>query len=152
MATPGSNSNMGKKDRREAAREKARLDREAERKRTRRNKIFLQSGVGLAVIAIAAIVMLVIVNQPKPVELSNNEAGPANMISDGILLTGSTTTAVKTPGIKKGADPVPTDPSKYLRSETITSSHRPLAFRSWTSWAFTTVKSPLMFDLTNRFW
>jgi protein-disulfide isomerase len=121
MATPGSNSNMGKKDRREAAREKARLDREAERKRTRRNKIFLQGGVGLAVIAIAAIVMLVIVNQPKPVELSNNEAGPANMISDGILLTGSTTTAVKTPGIKKGADPVPTDPSKYSDTVNIVS-------------------------------
>lgn len=113
MATPGSNSNMGKKDRREAAREKARLDREAERKRTRRNKIFLQSGVGLAVIAIAAIVMLVIVNQPKPVELSNNQAGPANMISDGILLVGNTTKAVETPGIKKGGEAVPTDPSKH---------------------------------------
>ena len=88
MATPSNNSNLGKKDRREAAREKARQDREAERKRVRRNKIFLQGGVGLAVIAIAAIVMLVIVNQPKPVELSNSTAGPSNMISGGILLAG----------------------------------------------------------------
>ncbi|WP_349897121.1 DsbA family protein [Parafrigoribacterium soli] len=113
MATPGNNSNLGKKDRREAAREKARQDREAERKRTRRNKLFLQGGVGLAVIAIAAVVMLVVVNQPKPVELSSNTAGPANMISDGILLAGNTTKAVETPGIKKGADPVPTDLSKH---------------------------------------
>src|SRR6185312_7975883 len=107
MATPGNSTpggkNLGKKDRREAAREKARLDREAERKRIRRNKIFLQGGVGVVVIAMAAIVMLIIVNQPKPVELSTNAAGPLNMASDGILLTGSTTSAVKTPGIKQGA-------------------------------------------------
>jgi protein-disulfide isomerase len=120
MAAPGNNT-PGKKDRREAAREKARQDREVERKRVRRNKIFLQGGVGLAVIAIAAIVMLVIVNQPKPVELSNNAAGPRNMASDGILLTGNTTTVVKTPGIKAGAKPVPTDPSKYSKTVNIVS-------------------------------
>jgi protein-disulfide isomerase len=113
MATPSNNSNLGKKDRREAAREKARQDREAERKRVRRNKIFLQGGVGLAVIAIAAIVMLVIVNQPKPVELSNSTAGPRNMISGGILLAGPDAAPVITPGFKAGDKPTPTDPSKY---------------------------------------
>ncbi len=121
MATPGNNNNLGKKDRREAAREKARQDRDAERKRVRRNKIFLQGGVGLAVIAIAAIVMLVIVNQPKPAELSTSKAGPDNMISDGILLVGNTTTAVKTPGIKAGAKSVPTDPSKHSNTVNIVS-------------------------------
>ncbi|MEO7122878.1 MAG: thioredoxin domain-containing protein [Lacisediminihabitans sp.] len=119
MATPGNSNTPGKKDRREAAREKARQDREIERKRTRRNRFFLQGGVGIAVIAIAAIVMLVIVNQPKPVELSTNQAGPANMISDGLLLVGNTTTAVKTPAIKAGGKPVPTDPSKYSKTVNI---------------------------------
>ncbi len=121
MATPGSNNTPGKKDRREAAREKARQDREIERKRARRNKIFLQGGVGVAVIAIAAIVMLVIVNQPKPAELSTNTVGPANMISDGILLVGNTTTPVTTPALKAKANPVPTDTSKYSKTVNIVS-------------------------------
>ncbi|MEO6943242.1 MAG: thioredoxin domain-containing protein [Lacisediminihabitans sp.] len=121
MATPGNNTNLGKKDRREAAREKARQDREAERKRARRSKILVQGGVGLAVIVIAAIVMLVIVNQPKPVELSASKAGPANMASDGILLVGNTTTAVQTPGIKAGAPSVPTDVSKHTDTVNIVS-------------------------------
>ncbi|WP_349902844.1 DsbA family protein [Parafrigoribacterium humi] len=120
MATPG-NSTPGKKDRREAAREKARLDREAERKRVRRNRLFLQGGVGIAVIAIAAIVMLVIVNQPKPVELSTNTGGPLNMASDGILLSGNTTQVVNTPALKAGEDPVPTDPSKHAKTVNIVS-------------------------------
>ena len=107
MATPGNNT-PGKKDRREAAREKARQDREVERKRVRRNKIFLQGGVGLAVIAIAAIVMLVIVNQPKPVALSTNAAGPLNMASDGILLSGPDLAAETTSATKAGGDPVAT--------------------------------------------
>jgi protein-disulfide isomerase len=108
MATPSNNNNLGKKDRREAAREKARQDREVERKRVRRNKIFLQGGVGLAVIAIAAIVMLVIVNQPKPVALSSNAAGPLNMASDGILLSGPDLAAVTTPATKAGGTLVAT--------------------------------------------
>jgi len=112
MATPGNSTpgskNLGKKDRREAAREKARQDRETERKRIRRNKIFLQGGVGVAVIAIAAIVMLVIVNQPKPVELSTNAAGPLNMASDGILLSGPDLAAVPTPAIAANGKPTPT--------------------------------------------
>ncbi|WP_349902843.1 DsbA family protein [Parafrigoribacterium humi] len=112
MATPGNSTpggkNPGKKDRREAAREKARLDREAERKRVRRNRLFLQGGVGIAVIAIAAIVMLVIVNQPKPVELSTNAGGPLNMASDGILLSGPDLAAVPTPAIAAGGKPTPT--------------------------------------------
>ncbi|WP_349897122.1 DsbA family protein [Parafrigoribacterium soli] len=108
MSTAGSTSNRGKKDRREAAREKARQDREAERIRTRRNRLFLQGGVGLAIIAIAAIVMLVIVNQPKSVTPSGNAAGPANMASDGILLSGPELAAVPTPAIKAGGDPIVT--------------------------------------------
>jgi len=124
MATPGNSTpgkDPGKKDRREAAREKARLDREAERKRVRRNRLFLQGGVGIVVIAIAAIVMLVIVNQPKPVALSTNAAGPLNMASDGILLSGNTTQVVKTPALKAGEDPVPTNTSKHAKTVNIVS-------------------------------
>ena len=46
----------------------------------------------------------------------------------------------------------PNDPSKYLRSATITSSHNPSALRSRTKASLTTVNSPDRFDLTYRFW
>jgi protein-disulfide isomerase len=112
MATPGSNSDgRGKKDRREEAREKARLEREAEKKRARRNRILVQSGIGVVVVAIALVVVLVVVNQPKPVALSKDKSGPLNMISDGILLSGSDVQAVSTPRIAANAKPKPTTPS-----------------------------------------
>src|SRR4051812_35523624 len=41
-------------------------------------------------------------------------------------------------------------PSWYLRSDTITWSHSPRAFRSATRYGFATVNSPDMFDFTNR--
>src|SRR5512141_1979502 len=44
------------------------------------------------------------------------------------------------------------DPSKYLRSEIITSSHRLRAFRSLTRYSLTIVNSPERFDLTKMFW
>src|SRR5262245_18594627 len=43
-------------------------------------------------------------------------------------------------------------PSKYLRSETITSSHRPARVRSATRYSLVTVNSPDRFDFTYRFW
>src|SRR5690606_11931919 len=43
-------------------------------------------------------------------------------------------------------------PSKYLRSEIMTSSHRPRAFRSRTRYSLISVNSPDRFDLTYRFW
>src|ERR1700752_2188688 len=45
-----------------------------------------------------------------------------------------------------------TEPSKYLRSWVITSSHRPSFFRSLTRYSLTTVNSPERFDFTCRFW
>src|SRR3990172_8650690 len=44
------------------------------------------------------------------------------------------------------------EPSKYLRSAIITSSHRLSFLRSLTRNSFTTVNSPDRFDLTYRFW
>jgi protein-disulfide isomerase len=97
----------GKKDRREQARETARLEREAQRRRDRRNRIFLQGGIGIVVIAIVAIIVVVIVNVNKPAG-----PGPKNMASDGIVLSGSKMDAVKTPAIKSGGSPVLTDTKK----------------------------------------
>src|SRR5690606_12023932 len=43
-------------------------------------------------------------------------------------------------------------PSKYLRSEIMTESHRPRALRSRTRYGLITVNSPDRFDFTYRFW
>jgi len=84
MAASGtSNSPQGKKDRREAARETARLERETERKRKRRNKIVLQSGISIAILAVIAIVVAIVVQPSTP-----GAPGPKNMASSGILFTG----------------------------------------------------------------
>jgi protein-disulfide isomerase len=99
-----------KKLRRDHAREIAREMRDKEKKRKRRNRIFVQGGVVVGVLAIAAIVALVIVNtKPTPIA-----GGPLNMISDGILLQGKngSIVPVKTAGIAKKGDPTPTDTSK----------------------------------------
>ncbi|MCL2514541.1 MAG: DsbA family protein [Microbacteriaceae bacterium] len=92
-----------KAQRQNAAREKARLMREEAKKKARRNKILLQSGIGIAVIAVLAVIAIVVVNLARP----TSTAGPKNMISDGILLT-STTSYVSTPGIPNGGKPTPT--------------------------------------------
>jgi protein-disulfide isomerase len=105
---------QGKKDRREAARETARLEREAEKKRQRRNRAFLQGGIGIGVIAIVAIVALFIVNSAAPAA-----PGPKNMLSDGILISGPNLNAVKTAALKADAKPVPTDTSKLTKTVNI---------------------------------
>ena len=106
VAAGNANSeSAGKKDRRDAAREKARLDREVEKRRARRNRTFLQGGIGLGLLAIVAIVALVIVNQPAPA----STAGPKNMLSDGILISGPSLNAVPTAAIAASGKPVVTD-------------------------------------------
>ncbi|MBK4346505.1 DsbA family protein [Lacisediminihabitans changchengi] len=103
MATPGSNT-PGKKDRREDAREKARIEREAEKKRQRRNKIFLQGGIGAAVVAIVVIIVLVVVGNGASSGGGGggSSKGPKNMGSSGILFSGSDgkLTAAVTPAAK----------------------------------------------------
>lgn len=71
-----------KRDRREHAREVARLEREKEKKKRLRNRIFIQGGVVLAVIAVAIVGVLIFQSATKSTVA---HAGPANMISDGIL-------------------------------------------------------------------
>ena len=86
MAATGNNTPQGKKDRREQARETARIEREAQKRRDRRNKIFLQGGIGLGILAVLAVIALVIVNVNQPAGPAG--PGPKNMASQGILFTG----------------------------------------------------------------
>jgi protein-disulfide isomerase len=97
-----------KKDRREVARETARLQREEQKKRDARNRWFLRGGIGLALVAVAAIVAVLIVGSIKPAT-----PGPLNMASDGILMQGDGTTisAVPTAATAADAEPEPTDVS-----------------------------------------
>jgi protein-disulfide isomerase len=92
-----------KNERREAAREKARLLREERRKKDRRSRVLLQGGLIVGVLAIAAVIAIVVANSVRPVGV-----GPLNMASDGIQLgqgaiaaqTGSVSTdGVTTPNV-----------------------------------------------------
>lgn len=98
------NDRLSKNERREAARDKARVLREEQKKKDRRTKVFLQGGIIVASLAVIAIVTLVIVNSIKP-----EGPGPANMASDGIQIsTGDI--ALVTPALKPSSTPVPNTP------------------------------------------
>jgi protein-disulfide isomerase len=106
-----------KKDRRETARESARQMREEQKKRESRNRWLLRGGIGLALVAIAAIVAVLIVSSVKP-----PSPGPLNMASDGVLMQGDGTAvaAVETKAIAPDAEPVPTDVSALADTVNIT--------------------------------
>jgi protein-disulfide isomerase len=93
------------------ARRKAAEQREAERKRVKRNKIVLLSSIGLVVVAIIAIIALVVANGVQNSQLAAKASnGPKNMASGGFVLT-STKSVEQTPASK---NPVATkaDPKK----------------------------------------
>jgi protein-disulfide isomerase len=94
---------LSKNDRREAAREKAKVLREQQRKKDLRNRIFLFGGLGVVVIAIGVAVTLIIVSAIKPAG-----PGPLNMASDG-LTVGQGFVAATTPS--QAADAEPTAPT-----------------------------------------
>ena len=102
--TPPTDSPATKKERREAARQKARITREAEAKRRRRNKWLVQGGLVVGVLAVLAIVALVITQSIRPAG-----PGPANMASDGLVLEGSNgqVTAVPSGALAADASPTP---------------------------------------------
>lgn len=102
MGTGRGDNGPSKKDRREQAREHARLMREEAQRKARRRKWWIQGSVAVAIVAVLAIIALVIVNSVKPAG-----PGPKNMASDGIVLT-STTKAVRTAAIPAGGVPTPT--------------------------------------------
>lgn len=90
------------------ARERARAEREANERRERRNRFFIQGGLIVGLLAIVAVVVLVVTGAPPS---SQTEDGPRNMLSDGILFTGEAgeVTPLETPAIAAGGEPVETD-------------------------------------------
>lgn len=110
MSTGGSTQpRPTRNERRDAAREKARVLREEQKKRERRNKLLIQGGVVVAILAVAALVVGLVLQSTKPAG-----PGPQNMASDGILLVGGENgiQAVETPAIPEGGEPTPTEPDE----------------------------------------
>lgn len=95
-----------KNQRREAAREKARELRELQRKKEKRNRVFLQGGIGLGIVVVLGVIALVVTTSIQP-----PAAGPLNMQSDGIII-GKDLKAVPTPAIAAKGKPVATPRDK----------------------------------------
>lgn len=87
---------LTKNERRAQAREQARLAREAEKKREKRKRLYLQSGIVVGVLAILAVVALIIGQSMKPAG-----PGPANMLSGGVTFT-QDLKVVETAGLADG--------------------------------------------------
>ena len=98
---------LTKDQRREAAREAARLARAKQKRRDSINSVLVRGGVTLGIVAIVAIVGLVIFNSVKPAG-----PGPLNMASDGIVLAGPEMEAVPTAAIPADGEPTATDTSE----------------------------------------
>ena len=99
-----------KNQRREQAREAARIAREKQLKRQKLLKWLIPTIASVAILAIVGgVVWAVVALQPPP----KKEAGPANMISDGIVFEADGDGGlqyVPTKAIAKGGDPVETEP------------------------------------------
>jgi protein-disulfide isomerase len=107
-----------KNEKREHAREQARVFREQQAARQRRRRLFTQGGIAVVVIIAVVVVTIVIVNAnhaSNVAKAKQTSSGPANMASDGILMKGSggTITAVTTPAIAPKSKPVATNLSSY---------------------------------------
>ncbi|WP_168200393.1 DsbA family protein [Protaetiibacter larvae] len=103
-----------KNQRRDDAREAARIAREKAAKRKKLLKWLIPTIASVVIVAVVAgVVWAVIALQPAP----KKEAGPLNMISDGIVFESDGAGGVQhvaTKAIAKGADPVPTTPREGL--------------------------------------
>jgi len=99
-------SRLSKNERREEAREKARVQRDEQKKKDRRTKLFLQGGVGIALVAIVAVIALVLVNSNQP-----QGPGPQNFASDGVQLNQGFI-ATPTDAIEADAEPIPSVPDE----------------------------------------
>lgn len=97
---------LSKKDRQALSRELNRIQREEEAKRKRRNRILLRSGIAVGIVVVLAVAGLVVYNSVRA-----SFTGPLNMLSDGIIFTGSgeTTAATTTAAIQPGEQPVPSE-------------------------------------------
>jgi protein-disulfide isomerase len=90
-----------KNQKRQEARDKARALREEQSKRTKRNKVIIQSSLALGVIGAIALVTVLIISSLRP-----PGPGPANMQSDGIKI-GEGLRAERTPALLPDELPVP---------------------------------------------
>ena len=97
---------LNKNQRRDAAREKARVLRDQQKKKDRRNRFLLQGGLIVVSLAIVTIVTLVIINSIRP-----PAPGPLNMASDGITI-GEGFEAQTTPALQAGDEPVQSTPAE----------------------------------------
>ncbi len=77
----GTDGRLSKNEKREAAREKARLLREEQKKKDRRTRFIIQGSIILGLLAVVVIVAVVLVTSITPAG-----PGPKNMASDGIQL------------------------------------------------------------------
>ncbi|SJN08251.1 hypothetical protein FM113_01690 [Leucobacter sp. 7(1)] len=89
---------LTKNERRTQAREQARKAREQEKKREKRNRLFLQGGIVIGVLAILGIVALVLTQTMKPAG-----PGPENMASGGVVFT-KDLKVVEGPALESGAE------------------------------------------------
>lgn len=99
--TYDSDTGLSKGERREAARDKARVLREQQKKKDRRSRFILQGSLVVLVLAIVTVVGLVVANSVRP-----PSPGPLNMLSDGIKI-GQGFKAVPTAALQPNAKPVP---------------------------------------------
>jgi len=94
---------LSKNQRRAAARQKAQLARQKQKRRQRAGKWFIQGGLAIVVVAIVVGVVLVITNSIRPAG-----PGPANMASDGIRI-GQDFVAETTPALAADEEPEATE-------------------------------------------
>lgn len=102
---------LTKDQRREQAREVARLERDAHLKTQARNRILIRVGVTLGIVALLGVIAGGIWLATRPAG-----PGPVNMASDGILFTGTDdgeVEAVLTGAVPADGAPVATDPDAY---------------------------------------
>ncbi|GAA4159707.1 thioredoxin domain-containing protein [Gryllotalpicola daejeonensis] len=88
-------------DARAIARQKARELRGKQRRRDRRNRVLLRTGIVVALVAVVAIVTVVLVTSIRP-----PHRGPANMASDGVMI-GAGLKAERSPARAADAKPTP---------------------------------------------
>lgn len=101
---------LTKDQRREQAREIARIEREKRQRAESRNKILVRVGATVGIVAVLGAVGWGIWAGTRPAG-----PGPVNMASDGILLVGQDgeITPVETDAIPEGGEPTGTDQSQY---------------------------------------
>lgn len=103
---PAGQEKLPKKDRKALARELAKIEREREVQRRRRNRRLGWTAAGTAVVAAGVVAVLVVQSSIRA-----GQVGPNNMLSDGVVLggDGSAITAARTTAIDAGGSPVSTE-------------------------------------------